>query len=326
MPLQCVDLYAGAGGLSLGLLEAGIEVRVAIEIDPDCEETYQRNIDGPRFIRDSVDRVSPRLIKRQLSRRCEVLVAGGPPCQLFSRLSRSPASQSAGVRAYVKMVTALDPDYVVFENVPAILNRRVAWKFVVGSLKKLGYYVSFGVLRATMYGVPQLRERLIVLAARTPIELPSGHYASYPTVRDAIGHFPDVSDEISNHKTLRLSEANLLRIRSLGEGENSRASNRGYADSYARMSWDRPAPTLTTKCISFSNGRFGHPVFDRALTVREAATLQGFPEWFTFVGSLWSCARQVGNAVPPPLARSVGRHLLSVSGGSRCKARKKRSA
>jgi len=183
---------------------------------------------------------------------------------------------------------------------------------VFRSLQGYGYEVSFGVLKATAFGVPQQRERLIVVAGRQQVGLPVGSFDCPRTVREAIGHLPDKPITILNHKTMKLSPENLERIKTLRPGENSRVHGQSFADSYARMAWDKPAPTITTKCISFSNGRFGHPKYHRGLTIREAAILQGFPASFEFVGSLWSCARQVGNAVPPPIAFALGKHILAI--------------
>ena len=131
------------------------------------------------------------------------------------------------------------------------------------------------------------------------------------TVRDAISCFPDVDDSIPNHRTMTLSPSNQERIeRTSGNGGLSKDTDSSFVDSYGRMRWDLPAPTITTKCISFSNGRFGHPVFNRAITVREAAVLQGFPSSFVFNGPLKESARQVGNAAPPPIAKWIGEQIL----------------
>jgi DNA (cytosine-5)-methyltransferase 1 len=153
---------------------------------------------------------------------------------------------------------------------------------------------------------------------------------AYRTVRDAIGMTPPLGagesdDALLNHRAAGLSPLNLRRIRSTREGggredwppdlypDCHRDGYEGHTDVYGRLRWDAPASGLTTRCISYSNGRFGHPDQDRALSVREAARLQSFPDTFEFVGSLNSMARQVGNAVPVHLARRFGRYLLHLA-------------
>lgn len=207
------------------------------------------------------------------------------------------------------MVREIRPKFVLFENVPAIRKRAQAWNYLNRSLQKLGYLVQHDVLNASEFGVAQNRERLIVVASEKGVAFPVGRCRAL-TVRDAIQHLPEGVDEsIPNHFGMKLSEINLKRISSINTGGKYRSDNVSFSDSYARMSWGRPAPTITTKCISFSNGRFGHPEFDRAITLREAATLQGFPERYEFFGTLASCARQIGNAVPPPVAKAIGKAL-----------------
>lgn len=310
--LECIDLFAGAGGLSLGLRKAGIKVRVAVEHDKDCEQTYLQNFPGSVFLRERIQNVTRSDLLPRLRPTADIVLAGGPPCQLFSRLNRRPADITDEIQSYIRLVRSLRPMFVVFENVPAIKRRSTAWSFVTEGLISLGYDLKWQVVNCQDFGLPQKRERMIVLASKVPVDMPVGCTSKAATVREAIAHLPDCSKEILNHNGMKLSVQNLERIRKLKPGQNSRESGVSFADSYARMSWDKPAPTITTKCISFSNGRFGHPVYDRAITVREAALLQGFPEDYLFTGSLWSCARQVGNAVPPVLAEQLGVQILKA--------------
>jgi DNA (cytosine-5)-methyltransferase 1 len=314
--IECVDLFCGAGGLSLGLASAGIVVRVAVDADRDCEKTYTHNFPSVRFLRESVQDISIREIKAAITPGAHVVLAGGPPCQLFSRLNRNGSDDSPELAAYIRIIKQILPDIVLLENVPAIQDKKRAWSAIMGALSRLGYHVDYRVLRAVDFGVAQKRERLFILGCRRAISLPMPKRSVAKTVRMAIGHLPDSNKRIPNHYGMCLSSRNLKRIRNLGAGENSRGATDQFRDSYARMAWDEPAPTVTTKCISFSNGRFGHPVFDRAITLREAACLQGFPAKFVFFGNLWSCARQIGNAVPPPMARKIGKRIVEqLSGG-----------
>ena len=203
----------------------------------------------------------------------------------------------------------------------------------VRALKHHGYHVEHEIIASQDYGVPQMRRRLILIASRLgPISLPPkthGPDTTHPdfaAVREWIGYLPPIEmgethpdDPI--HRAARLSELNCKRIRALSEGQNRshwpdelklRCHTNGYGghtDVYGRMCWSRPATGLTTRCISLSNGRFGHPEQDRALSVREAARLQTFPMDFVFEGNLASMARQIGNAVPVLLAQRFGEHF-----------------
>lgn len=317
--LECIDIYCGAGGLSLGLSQAGLDVRAAVDASADCKTTYEANIPNVRFHQRQLEELRSDDLMADIMNPRQFVLAGGPPCQLFSKLNRNSKDEPHGLKPYIAMVRKTKPAYVVFENVPAIKRRERAWKYLVSSLRRLGYFVSFGVLNALDFGIAQQRQRMIVLAARNEIDLPSGTAKRVSTVRDAIGKFPKDNPRLTNHDGMTLSPENLKRIRTLKPGESSRQKDSSFCDSYARMSWDQPAPTITTKCISFSNGRFGHPSYDRALTIREAAVLQGFPVGFKFYGSLWSRARQVGNAVPPPIARALG--MAIIAHASRCNDR-----
>jgi DNA (cytosine-5)-methyltransferase 1 len=201
-------------------------------------------------------------------------------------------------------------------------------------LKGLGYKFDYDVIESQDYGVPQRRRRLILVASLLgEIKLPKKTHGpgtanpSYSTVWDWISDFPPIAagethPVILNHRAARLSDKNLERIRATPEGggrldwpdelvlECHSKEYRGHTDVYGRMRKDRPATGLTTRCISLSNGRFGHPEQDRAISVREAASIQTFTRDFTFLGNLNSMARQIGNAVPATLARVFGQMLL----------------
>jgi DNA (cytosine-5)-methyltransferase 1 len=198
------------------------------------------------------------------------------------------------------------------------------------------------IVESQAYGIPQRRRRLVLLASRQgtlvfPVPTHGPGRGSYRTVRDAIGTLPKLGAgqtdaSIANHRASKLSALNLQRIKATSEGgaredwpydlypKCHRGGYDGHTDVYGRLRWDAPASGLTTRCISYSNGRFGHPDQDRALSVREAARLQTFPDSFVFVGSLNSMARQVGNAVPVQLAGTFGRylgHLASTNSSTR---------
>ncbi len=200
--------------------------------------------------------------------------------------------------------------------------------------------MSYDTISSADYGVPQTRRRLVLVASKlAPIAIPPPTHGPatgepHSTVREWIGSLPPIADgrqepEADSHRAMRLSRLNLERIRATPEGGDRRdwpqrlwpdchrGGFDGHTDVYGRLSWDKPAPTLTTKCISYSNGRFGHPSQDRALSAREAARLQTFSASFQFAGSLTAQARQIGNAVPVVLARHFGRHLVDHAAEAR---------
>jgi DNA (cytosine-5)-methyltransferase 1 len=227
------------------------------------------------------------------------------------------------------------------ENVPRLARHPVFAEFVRG-LEDAGYKVTYDRLRAEQFGVPQRRTRLVLLASRLgEIALPNPTHIGRPlTVRDAIGKLPKIAAGALNnedrlHVTRGLSALNARRLKSTKEGGSwkdwdedlqlrchKRKSGKSFRSVYGRMTWDEPAPVITTQCLGIGNGRFGHPEQDRAISIREAALLQTFPKRFRFARSDdklsgLQLARQIGNAVPVKLgsaiARAIKRHLANVA-------------
>jgi DNA (cytosine-5)-methyltransferase 1 len=278
------------------------------------------------------------------------LFCGCAPCQPFTKQKTNTKREASkderrGLLTYfAAIVHACLPELIFVENVPGLqkvaLEDGGPFSTFVNDLKSNGYSVAFEVIAAQDYGAAQVRRRLVLIASRLgKIALPEPTHGpnkskAYLTVRDAIGKFPPVEHGVEhpdkrkypNHRAAKLSALNLERIRHTGSnGRNDWPARllpscyakkvngeryEGHSDCYTRLAWDEPAPGLTTRCISYSNGRFGHPEQDRAITVREAARLQGFPNSFAFTGSLSSMARQIGNAVPVPVAKVFGRHFV----------------
>jgi DNA (cytosine-5)-methyltransferase 1 len=259
--------------------------------------------------------------------------SGCAPCQPFSKQNRSSGRVDPRrnlLKEFVRFVERWMPDYIVVENVPGLQrvnSKKGPLQTFKASLDGLGYFYTVGVLPALWFGVPQLRERLILIAAKKPgLTLPSPTHGEglqpFANVIDAIGDLPPIRagethPDDSDHRSAVLSAINLKRIAStpIGGGRESwrkrlwldcHRGHRGHSDVYGRLSWDKPAASLTTRCISLSNGRFGHPEQHRAISVREAACLQTFPPSYRFFGSLESRARQIGNAVPPRMAAAIG--------------------
>ncbi len=266
-----------------------------------------------------------------------LLFSACAPCQPFSKQNRHKKTSDTRVvllDEFHRFVQYFRPDFLVLENVPGMqkIHDGPFFRFI-GLLDRLNYKYDYDVLDAVNYGVPQSRRRLVLVASlNTEAKLPekthgdSDDLIDYATVKDAISHFPALEagcsiDAVPNHQAAQISTVNLERLRNTPEGGDRRnwpqdlllechKKKTGYTDTYGRLSWSKPAKTLTTKCISISNGRFGHPEQNRGLSVREAAALQSFPDTFVFLGTVSQAARQVGNAVPVTFAECLGRKLI----------------
>lgn len=326
--------------------QAGMTVRFGLDVDPDAKTTWERNYKKAKFLckdirQVSVDDVAP-FIKRRYGR--PFLFGACAPCQPFSKQNRTKNDKDGRrnlLGEFHRFVRAYLPEYIFVENVPGIqtvTSRKGPFANFVQLLEDLGYFYDFKIVIAYHYGVPQRRRRLVLVASRLdPIKIPlpthgpGTNQPRLPTVWEWISHLPPIRageahPKVANHRAARLSPLNLRRIAATPLGGDRRdwpkelellchQKHSGYTDVYGRMIKNQPSPALTTRCISLSNGRFGHPEQNRAITVREAACIQTFPMEFTFHGSLNSMSRQVGNAVPVAMAKTFGdsiiRHYLS---------------
>ena len=341
--VKVFDFFSGCGGASRGFKEAGMDVVFALDHDKDAKQTFEQNFPSAIFEAGDIRKVKEDFVLDLVDRERPhpVLFCGCAPCQPFTKQNTSRPQPNEDDRVpllleFLRFVKRCKPDIVFVENVPGIQNvpsDSEPLSDFLGGLKDAGYvkptYASVPLKR---YGVPQGRRRFLLLASRHGVlDLPPATHGpgtanpEFSTVRDWIGDLPKIAagetdPEVPDHRAAGLSTLNLERIRETPEGggnvnwpENLRLpchqATNGYTDVYGRMSWDLPASGLTTRCISYSNGRFGHPQQDRAISVREAACLQTFPMDFRFFGNLNSKARQIGNAVPVRLATVVGRHV-----------------
>ena len=343
MAIKVYDFFSGCGGTSRGFQEAGLEPVFALDFDFDAANSFQENFPNVLFSHSDITVFDEKVLTRKLreNKRDATLFCGCAPCQPFTRQNTKKPDARSDVRRsllskFGELVEKFMPDYVFVENVPGI--QRVTGNSTLTRFKKkledLGYKIVTGIVESQNYGVPQRRRRLVFLASRnTDIDLPLPTHGPnlempYETVRNWIAHFPgieagEVHRRIPNHRAANLSPLNLQRIMATPpEGSradwpkklqlacHTKSGYSGHTDVYGRMKWDEPATGLTTRCISLSNGRYGHPEQNRAISVREAAALQTFPDDFVFHGSLNSQARQIGNAVPVLLAKVFGQHIL----------------
>jgi len=341
--IKAVDLFCGAGGVTCGLREAGIQVPLGLDKD-DYRDTYEKNNSGSTFWQTSIEGVTGNDILGRISLKQgeKFLLAACAPCQPFSLQNKERHSikvidkRKNLLEEVIRIINEMKikPDYIFAENVPGIKLNPVFRKFEE-FLFSMYYSVKHQVVNAADYGVPQSRRRLILVAARDKfIDFPKRthgeHLLPYNTVRQAFKGLPPItaggrSLKHEGHVCRGLSPINLRRIKNIPKNGGSRTSLKGnlvlechkkanvHKDVYGRMSWDKPAPTLTTKCICLSNGRFGHPTQNRAISLREAAKLQGFPDDYIFYGTaLDSKAKQIGNAVPVILSKAFGDYFISI--------------
>ena len=344
MPLKVVDFFSGCGGTSAGLRAAGMEIILGLDNNRDAAQTFKTNFPEAAFVEADICHLSTEALEPYLENtEHPLLFSGCAPCQPFSKQNttwKRDDDQLSLLFEFFRFVEYYLPHFVFVENVPRLgqtiaKGKRKMIVTFIKFLESLGYQVSDDILRAQDYGVPQRRKRLVLIASRGQrIELPhrthgpGTPHADYSAVWDWIGDLPEIEagEEhpiVPNHRAARLSELNLQRIQATPVGGGRRdwpqelhlechsKDYRGHTDVYGRMHKDRPASGLTTRCISLSNGRFGHPEQHRAISVREAACIQTFSRNFLFHGNLNSMARQIGNAVPPLLAQRVGEHIVS---------------
>lgn len=348
-PLRAVDFFCGAGGMSYGLSLAGIDVLGGVDNDVDCKKTYEANVPQAKYIRHDITTLTAPELGRRLGIRRDdpnLVFAGCSPCQFWSKIrtDKTKSMKTAFLlRQFQRFIKFFRPGFIVVENVPGLYNRKdnsILLEFQA-FLHGQGYNFQDGIINANHFGVPQNRMRYVLIASRVSnvVPLSANKRTTSVSVADFIGidnGFPQIDpghrdDTAFLHTTAALSEKNSRRIAVTPTSGGDRMAwaddpdlqinaYRGkdniFRDVYGRMSWDRPAPTITTRFISLSNGRFGHPDENRAISIREGATLQTFPKSYEFHSSnLNALARQIGNAVPPELAKRIGEHLRSVRHG-----------
>lgn len=353
--INAIDLFCGTGGLSLGLQDAGVNVKAGVDCEIKCQHPYSHNI-GATFLHRSVTEVSGVELEEYWPDGGVRLLAGCAPCQPFSSQRRGHAPEKDKnwplLRSFGRLVEETLPELVTMENVPRLLNNSMFTEFVE-TLERTGYHVVYGVLYGPDFGLAQTRKRLILLASRLgPISMPTPTHSKeeYVGAMEVIGKLPPLRDgEHDPHDDLhfcrKLSEINLQRARhSLPGGTwrdwpekllaecQKRDTTTSFGSFYGRMRADEPAPTITTQCYNTGAGRFTHPTQDRGLSLREAALLQGFPPSFVFTSpdepiTLTHVGRLIGNAVPPAFGKAVGQafihHLEDMarnSGGERAEA------
>lgn len=331
--IPVVDLFCGVGGLSHGFVQQKFKVVAGIDFDKSCEYAYEKN-NKTQFLHQDLTAMPSAEVDALFKGSNVRVLVGCAPCQAFSTYSNNKETNDKWklLYSFSRIIRDIQPEVVSMENVPNLLkydNGKVFNDFL-NNLKNLGYYVSYSVVKAHEYGVPQRRSRLILFASKYgEINIiPPTHKGSPVTVKDAIGHLPKIKDGVSHerdqlHRARELSPINKKRIQITPEGGgwkdwpeelqldcHKKSTGKSFGSVYGRMKWNDVSPTLTTHCTGLGNGRFGHPEQDRAISLREAAILQSFPEDYDFIDpklpmSTPSIGRQIGNAVPVKLGEVI---------------------
>jgi len=348
-----IDLFAGAGGMSLGAIQAGIEVSLAVEADIHAALTYARNHPRVRLFNDDIRKLTASDVRKVRRGKDELVVFGGPPCQGFSysnQRTRSTANETNWLfLEFFRVVQLCKPDWIVFENVKGITNTEggVFLEGVLRCLEKLRYNARHCILNSLDFGIPQRRERFFVIASKTDVDRLQFRKSRKPAppVNDALDDLPVLANGASanwlaygkngcssyarqlrgrlqicpNHLVTRNAPFVLRRYRFVPPGGNWENiperlmgnyfdRNRCHTGIYHRLHPQRPSMVIG----NFRKNMLIHPSQHRGLSVREAARIQSFPDWYEFQGSIGFQQQQVGNAVPPLLAKAVFDAILFV--------------
>lgn len=349
-----IDLFSGSGGSARGFKSAGFNIAAAVEIDKLASESFRSNFPETVIFNKDIRNVSGKELRNSagVTSNDELIILACPPCQGFSTARRRGQqltdARNILILEFVRLVKEVRPIAFVMENVPGLAKGigQNLFEKAMKQLSDIGYHMTEPkVLEAADYGVPQKRKRLVVMGIRLnniSLNLPDPTHhnpakkdqnrSDWKTVKDIISDLPQISAGEKHihdplHISAHLSEMNMDRMRHTPVNGGSRNSwpehlvlachknVSGYTDVYGRMSWSSPSPTITGGCAMISKGRYGHPEQNRAISLREAARLQTFPDNFKFTGNFGEIAKQIGNAVPPLLAQKIAESLIKSLNG-----------
>jgi DNA (cytosine-5)-methyltransferase 1 len=336
--LTVIESFCGAGGMSLGLLQSGYDVRLAFDINEMAVKTYNANIAPHCFVLDAAQVSGAYLLEKAGLKDGQLdVLTGGPPCQGFSKQKRGAHllndDRNRLVLHYARLVEETGAKSFIFENVE-IFGQKRGKELIESIRERLYQYDIFTFFVCSSdFGLAQKRGRFLMMGIRKSCdsEVPVIAFSTIRrTVKDVLGHLPPPPDDYSEHpnypnhikcKITRLNEERFSHVPPGGGWQDIPFSIRlpchqvadpstgGWPDVYGRLRWDDQCPTLTAGFDSFTRGRFGHPEQHRSLTLHEGALLQGFPADFRFYGTRHDVRLQIGNAVPPPVARAAGEAL-----------------
>lgn len=363
MKMKVIDLFAGCGGLSLGFMKDGYSVEKAVEFDDKIANIYKMNHPSVEVIVDDISNIDHSGL---LKKGDADVIIGGPPCQGFSmagaRIREGFVDDPRNYlfKHYFNVVKTVKPKVFVMENVKGLMTMQNGKIFEeiknifqdADALDGIPYKLYYRVVKAVEFGVPQKRERMIIIGTiidgvdienlweltKEQITNDYPHYFDKVTVEDAIGNMPDVtqdgiiynptsqteyqrylsskSETLTNHIQTKHSGVAVDRMKKVNNGENFTVLDEDiksvHSGAYGRLCWDEPAPTITTRFDTPAGGRFIHPINDRTLTPREAARIQSFPDDFIFYGNKTTICKTIGNAVPPKISYFLARLVRNV--------------
>ncbi len=349
MKKLAVELFSGAGGLGLGLTQAGFQIVFANDIEKDFANSFKQNHNSVDILTSDIRNIDFKKQIFKLGNPVVDLISGGPPCQGFSTVGSKNIGDSRNNLFYefLRAIKEIDPKYILFENVSGFRNlyKGIAYQTLLSELNLLGYDICSGILDASNFGLPQIRKRTIILGWKKglpPVSLPvSTHQEEEKfTLIEAISDLPELGDNDSAsaykcrplndyQKNMRsgikiLSEHNssnygekmkkILKLIPKGGSINdippSLRPKKFFNNTYARLLPHCPGPTITRNFGTPSSSRCVHPFQNRALSTREGARLQGFPDSYKFFGSKTSKNLQIGNAVPPIFGKILGTEII----------------
>ena len=341
-----IDLFCGAGGLTLGLKKAGFNVVAGVEIDEEIGKTYAANHSNTWLISDDIRNVKGVDVLKKVGLKKIDLIAGCPPCQGFSSLTskyKREDERNILILEMARMIEEIKPRMIMLENVSGITTRgKTLLDKFVSRMEVMGYIVNQGVLQMADYGIPQSRRRFVLLAGKGfKIEFPQKTHSQKGDKRKKIKPWVILSEVIKGmkkpvtlaesfksggpqkynwHVVSELKEISRKRIMALSAGSNRFAlptdlkpkchahKKEGFSNGYGRLSWEQTSPTITSGVTTPAMGRFGHPDQVRALSIREAAMIQTFPKSYKFITNYMKTARElVGNGLPPKFAEKAGK-------------------
>ena len=345
MMFNILDLFCGAGGFSYGMEKnKSFHTVVALDFDENAAQTFKKNMPETEVVvgditcKDVKDKIVELSHKKHVN-----MIIGGPPCQGYSMKGKKLGIKDPRnflFREYLNIVKKLQPELFIIENVKGLLLASNGWfkEEILKTICELGYHTEYGIINAENYGVPQSRERAIFICSKSvPIHLPKANVSSITTIRDAIGDLsylesgegdfeqeyitPAQSDyqkmmrwsskklynhKASNHKQVAIDKLKMIPPEQGKEFLPSELHGKQkFKTTWGRLKWDDVSPTIDTRFDASSNGTNNHPYLNRAITPREAARIQSFDDSFIFYGSKVYVRKQIGNAVPPLMAKAI---------------------
>ncbi len=347
---KILDLFSGAGGFSYGISQnKEFDAVVALDFNKEAIETYKKNHkDATTFVGNIIDKkVKQEVVKESIKKGVNMII-GGPPCQGFSMKGKKRGLKDPRNFLFIEffnIVNQIQPEIFIMENVSAMINSSNGFfiKEIVRKFKSIGYEINYNILNSADFGVPQIRKRAFIIGSKKMVfEMPKPTHKIMTTVEDAISDLAylesgDIeykrnyernpmskyqelmrkdSEFLYNHSATKHSNETLYKLSLIPEKGTKLdlpihlRTNQKFKTTWSRLHWEEPSPTIDTRFDTPSNGKNTHPILHRAITQREAARIQSFPDKFVFLGHKSSICKQIGNAVPPLLAKALGRSII----------------